>query len=351
MKKIRVYIYPDRTYSLTPDTNPYVSDLVQALQCNGFSVVRSKTAWLGTLDIFLYLHQLDAVLFNWVEEVANRRLGYPQALGLAVLIPLMKLLGIKIIWTMHNKTSHQGRNRRVAAYFRRVLARQANIVLTHSTERIPASEFRSVLHFPIPFRATLPPAEQPAQFTYDLLFWGTMLPYKGIDAFLAYVHEQGLAHRLRIHLQGKCPDADYLQLLKRYETDTITLVNRFTSDGELRQLFAQSRAVGFTYRSESVLSSAALTESLAYRKTVIGPNIGNFRDCAEQGLMYTYNNFDELLRLVDELTRGQRQPISSVALDQYIQAHSWGSYARFLSSQLTAGADVTAPQVTMQPID
>ena len=350
MKKTHVYVYPDRTYSLKPDTNPYVGDLVGALQRNGFLVVRSKTAWLGTLDIFLYLHRLDAVLFNWVEEVANRRLGYPQALGLALLIPVMKLLGIKISWTVHNKTSHQGRNRWIAAYFRKVLARQADIVLTHSTERIPASEFRPVLHFPIPFRATLPPAEQPAQFTYDLLFWGTMLPYKGIDEFLAYVHKQGLAHRLRIHVQGKCPSDDYFQLLKQYETDTITLVNRFTSDEELRQLFAQARVVGFTYRSESVLSSAALTESLAYHKTVIGPNIGNFRDCAEQGLMYTYENFDDLLQTVDELTHGQRSLISSAAIDQYIKAYSWDSYANFLSNQLTVGTDVATPQITTQPI-
>jgi glycosyltransferase involved in cell wall biosynthesis len=350
MKNTQVYVYPDRTYSLKPDTNPYISDLVEALQQNGFSVVRSKTAWLGTMDIFLYLHRLDAVLFNWVEEVASRRLGYPQVLALAVLIPILKLMGIKIVWTVHNKTSHQGRNRRIAAYFRKVLARQADTILTHSTERIPASEFRPVLHFPIPFRATLPPAKQPAQFTYDLLFWGTMLPYKGIDGFLAYVHERGLAHRLRIHVQGKCPDADYFQLLKQYETDTITLVNRFTSDEELRQLFAQSRAVGFTYRSESVLSSAALTESLAYRKTVVGPNIGNFRDCSEEGLIYAYDNFDELLQIVDELTHGQRPLIPSAAIDQYIQAYSWASFAQFLRDQITDLSDADVPQTAIQAI-
>lgn len=350
MENIHVYVYPDRTYSLKPDTNPYISNLVDALQKNGFSVIRSKTAWLGAIDIFLYLSKLDAVSFNWVEEVANRRLGYPQALGLALLIPILKLLDIKIIWTVHNRTNHQGRNRYIAAYFQKVLARKADIVLTHSTERIPASTFRPVLQFPIPFGVTLPPITQPKQFTYDLLFWGTMLPYKGIDRFLAYVHEKGVAHRLRIHVQGKCADAGYFQLLKQYETETITLVNRFTSDEDLHHLFAQTRAVIFTYRSESVLSSAALTESLTYYKTVIGPNIGNFRDCAREGLMYTYENFDELLQIIDELMQGQRELISSAAIRQYMQMHSWDSYACFLRDQLTFAPNVVAPKNTVQTI-
>lgn len=334
MKKLRIYVYPDRSYSLKPDTNPYVKDLANALEASSVVVVHSKTAWLGVIDIFLHLRRTDAVVFNWIEEVANRTMGYVQAIALVFLLPILKVTGVKIIWTVHNKISHNTRNRWISNHFRRTLVRQADIVVAHAKESLQAINAPLVRHYPHPFKDIPTGPLFALSFQYDILIWGTIQPYKGIREFLEYVHEKGHTN-LRICVQGKCPDIAYSQSLKNLETDSIQIVNRFTDDDELKRLFAQARIIVFTYRSESVLSSGALIESLTNYKTVIGPDFGNFRDCAQEGLSYTYTDFDDLIRLVTDLVTHRLPLISEEKIDAFMRQHSWDAYARFLKAQLT----------------
>ena len=155
MKSTKIYVYPDRSYSLNPDTNPYIKDLVDALRSKNTHVVSSRTAWLGVLDIFLYISRIDAVIFNWIEEVANRKMGYLQALGLILLLPFLKLMNIKIIWTIHNKVSHSPPNLWISYYFQKKLLKQADYIVAHSKESTKLSLSSSIVYYPHPFKVDL----------------------------------------------------------------------------------------------------------------------------------------------------------------------------------------------------
>ncbi|QJW88501.1 hypothetical protein HNV11_03490 [Spirosoma taeanense] len=333
MKNIQVYVYPDRSYSLRPDTNPYVSNLAKALEVNQVAVIRSKTAWLGVIDIFLHTRRIDAVVFNWVEEVANRTMGYTQALALVFLLPFLKIMGVKIIWTIHNKVSHSSRNRWLSSYFRKVLNRQADLMIAHSKETTQLQRSSRLIYYPHPFKVSSYKPHFGSNFVYDILFWGTILPYKGIKEFLEYVHDKGHTN-LRILIQGKCSDPVYYQDLQALETNSIRVINRFTSDDELQRLFELSRTVVFTYRQESVLSSGALIESLVNYKLVIGPNFGNFKDFAQEGLAYTYQDFEELIELVNKTIDSPHSVVDIGRINRFIQDHSWESYALFLKTHI-----------------
>lgn len=334
MSTRKVYVYPDRSYSLKPDTNPYIKDLVTALETNGTDVIRSKTAWLGVIDIFLYINKLDAVVFNWVEEVANRTMGYIQVIALLFLIPILRLAKVKIIWTVHNKVSHSPRNRSISTFFRKLLSRESDVIIAHTKENIESLGASNVLYYPHPFKVNYTNEQhEKEEYMYDVLFWGSVLPYKGIKEFLEYVHEYN-CHNLRICIQGKCSDVDYFQSLKSLETKYITINNVFTSYEELKNLFRQSRTVVFTYRPESVLSSGALIESLANYKTVIGPDFGNFKDCQQEGIIYTYSDFGDLVDLLNNLKNNRIPHIPETKIDKYIKNYSWDSYAAFLKGHI-----------------
>ncbi len=337
MKRPKIYVYPDRSYSIRPDTNPYINDLVQALSADEVNVIRSKTAWLGVIDIFLYVHRLDAVVFNWVEEVANRTMGYIQAIALLFLIPVLKLLGVKIIWTVHNKASHNPKNRRISAFFRKMLMDQADVRIAHAREDMQSYGSRTVKYHPHPFRRVESIPITPIHFNYDVLIWGSILPYKGVREFLEFVHKYG-HNKLRIHVQGKCPDLAYYQALQNLTTDSITLSNKFTSDEELKKLMHSSRTIVFTYRSESVLSSGALIESIANYKTVIGPDFGNFKDCQQAGIVYTFTGFHELIDLIYAIKEERLPLINTENIKDYIRTYSWPAYASFLKQQVITEA-------------
>lgn len=333
MYKNQVYVYPDRSFSLKPDTNPYIQDLVTALKAEGTEVVRSRTAWLGSIDIFFYIRSIDAVVFNWIEEVANRKMGYIQAMALLLLIPTLRALGVKIIWTVHNKTSHNPRNRHISNYFREILSRKADIIIAHSKESNEALGVSHVTYYPHPFKVDRHEKPVCAEYEYDILFWGTILPYKGIKEFLDHIKTNGELN-LRICIQGKCPDTDYLKSIKSFESHFITINNVFTSDEDLKYLFQKSRVVVFTYKSESVLSSGALIESLVNYKTVIGPNFGNFKDCEREGLAYTYSDFSDLVEKVIAIRDNSLSLISEQTIENYINNYSWSSYANYLKKQI-----------------
>lgn len=327
-----MYVYPDRSYSIKPDTNPYIKDLVKALEETEVSVVRSKTAWLGVIDIFRYAHRLDAVVFNWVEEVANRTMGHVQAIALIFLIPFLKLSGVKVIWTIHNKVSHSPKNRRIAAYFRKLLMKQADVRIAHTGDvQLPGA--RSIVYYPHPFKQNESTFPTSADSEYDVLVWGSILPYKGIKEFLEAVHARG-DNNLRIHIQGKCPDSTYYQALMSLVTDRITICNKFTSDEELKTLMHASRTVVFTYQSQSVLSSGALIESIANFKTVIGPDFGNFKDCRQEGIAYTFSDFNDLIDSVYAIKEGRLPLIDPNDIEKYIRSYSWLDYAYYLRQQV-----------------
>jgi hypothetical protein len=280
---------------------------------------------------------VDGIVFNWVEEVANRTMGYVQSIALVILLPILKLKKIKIIWTVHNKTSHNLKNKSISTYFRNVLTQQADFIITHSQESAESLHSSRATYYTHPFKVNqteLPSKSTNKGFVYDILFWGSILPYKGIKEFLEYVHEKE-CWNLRILIHGKCPDVDYYQSLKKLETDSIHVINEFVSNSELKTLFELSRTVVFTYRPESVLSSGALIESLANYKTVIGPDFGNFKDCQQEGLLYTYTNYEELINLVTSIIEGQLPFIDNEKISRYVKSHSWESYAHHLKVQLS----------------
>jgi hypothetical protein len=108
-------------------------------------------------------------------------------------------------------------------------------------------------------------------------------------------------------------------------------------EDELPCLLAQSRYVLFAYRARSVLGSAALSRTLAFGKTVIGPDCGAFRALAARGLLYSYRNEKELIRLLSQMQVAPRA-VDETALRHYTEENGWDRFAAFLQEQLEAPA-------------
>src|SRR6476620_7848722 len=141
-KKKALFIYPITNESYRMGGNSYIPNLIAHLSPT-FTVVNKKTN-IGLLDMLLKLPKCDALYFNWIEDVAERRFGFLQVVLLTIILFLAKVFGIKIIWFIHNNISHSPRHAGLKKFIVRRMRNAADVILSHANELtldIPRNRF------------------------------------------------------------------------------------------------------------------------------------------------------------------------------------------------------------------
>ncbi len=330
MKK-KAYIYPITAFEDKIIPNPYLENLMDSLSNEVDFINRTRPSNKGILDITGYYKKIDLLFLNWIEDIPDKKGGMIQVLFFMILTRILIGRKILVIWTMHNKLSHYNTHTRLKKFLFRFLIRNSSLILTHSTEGIRyAGEYhvpdykRKMKFFPHPLEKKF--IEFDDTPTYDVLIWGSVIPYKNIDGFLRYLHEKGIENRYRICIAGKVKPKEYEEIIREYCTNTITLDNRYIPDEELVSLIAKSKAVIFTHAEDSVLSSGALMDSLSFGATVIAPDIAAFKDAREVGLIETFQTFDELVDLLNLNSTAPRK--ENTKLNRFINESTWSQYAK-----------------------
>ena len=115
--------------------NPYQSELAVALEKQGVTVVMSNG--IGRLPI------LGAIRIHGKPNVLHLHWTHPFLLGndcvisifmstcFVVELLIVKLLGIKVIWTVHNLLEHEKRVPQVEIFFNRILVRLYDQLIVH----------------------------------------------------------------------------------------------------------------------------------------------------------------------------------------------------------------------------
>ncbi len=199
-RKRSIYVYPITPYTYQPGSNDYILR-VRDLLDEDFHVV-NKVTRLGIFDILFKLHKCDIIYFNWIADLADKRLGYIQVTVLFFILVVSRLFGIKIAWFIHNDLSHSRTNLWLKKIIRKMMIAFTDITLTHTHEFSFSSRINSLNVFEHPFEPVHPIEDAPA-FEYDVLIWGSVSPYKGILDFVQYNHASNALDNLRILITGK----------------------------------------------------------------------------------------------------------------------------------------------------
>jgi beta-1,4-mannosyltransferase len=183
-------------------------------------------------------------------------------------------------------------------------------------------ERESVFYFPHPLKKT--DLEKTVPDT-DILIWGSIAPYKGIDVFLEHLQQKNMLDKYKIVICGKILSSDYEKKLQSYQRPNIKIINKFLDFEKLKIWIGRARIVLFTYHKNSVLSSGALMDSIACKAFVLGPHTGAFKDLAEMEIIESYQNMEEIPDTLDAMLRkGQKNRGS---LDTFIRDHSWEKFS------------------------
>lgn len=325
MKKI--FLFP--TLPTSGSLNSYLSDFSKALSKKADVVNANTRTNSATIDLLKNCFRADVFIFNWIENTPFKRMGTIQTLVFLLLIfPVLKLRKAKVYWVFHNFTSHQGKNY-LSEVIKSIMMKHSDVIITHSKQALeylynntPAKVKKLFANHPIKNREMV---QRGKPYFYDILIWGSIEPYKGIVEFLEFLKENNST--LKVKVIGKCKDQNYnnkiLSLLSQY----ISYENRIASFEEIKELIGISKFVLFPYLKQSVSSSGALMDTISFGGSAIGPERGSFLDMQEEGICYTFKQYEDVVKIVSD---NQQKPLKRIK--NFIASNTWDKFAEKILS-------------------
>lgn len=332
-KKLTLFIYPNIVNN--KNVNPYMSLQYKALS-KYFKIVNIADSDKPTLLSLIKHTNCNYYILNWPENVIFKKFGYIQFIILIIILNLILLKGAKIIWILHNITPHEGTNFCTKILYS-FLLKKTSLIVSHSMLGLKYLNKNSVtkhIFIPHPFNDELKnmceyPNEAKEKI-YDILIWGSILPYKGILEFICFLNEKNI-NSLRIKIVGKCNNNDYKEKLYTAIklSSNISFEDRYLDFNELNTLISQSRYTLFPYIGDSVSSSGALMDSLLFGASVIGPYMGAFKDMKDLNLCFCFKKYDDIIRIIDKNIY-----IDKNTINNFIDENTWTEFAKKVVKEL-----------------
>lgn len=217
----------------------------------------------------------------------------------------------------------------------RFMMKHADLIVTHAREGIevirgqyPPAVTRTIfLHHPTKNRISN--RDIPSNPESDLLIWGTITRYKGVLEFVRFA----IRHHwdLRIKIIGRCASVELQEELEQVTKGHpyITFEDRNIPFEELETEIQKARFVLIPYAPESILSSGILMDSLSFGAQVIGPNVGSFKDYAQEPLInvFTFDSFSDIPSIVNKANK----PLNINDYRTFLNSHDWNTFGKTFS--------------------
>ncbi|WP_028296512.1 glycosyltransferase [Olivibacter sitiensis] len=291
-----------RNIIFSPDSNPenkYIETLVGGLRERGYQV----SALDDLFSSWAHFRSIDLVHLNWFENLHKDRM-YKSLFRKFFVLIVLKLFGKKIVWTMHNRESHEKDTGKWSNWLTNLLCRWSDAIVIHSHLSLQILAIKNkklaekVIYVPHPnfvdaYGSSLE-QERIHEGPLRLLFLGAVKPYKNIEMLLSVCARIGKDVELKIC--GNPSAKDYANELKKRAANSlnITFDFRFIPDMEIPDLMAEADLLVFPYDLASSLNSGSVYLAFSYQRSVICPSIGSIMDLSEEAkskvLTYSYKN-------------------------------------------------------------
>lgn len=327
----KLYYYPALPKS-GKYPNHYSSYYREALS-NYFKIIdtRPLKGFLLPLQLTIVAWKANVYIFNWIENFPYRHFRYIQYALLIICFRIIKWRKKKLIWMFHNIHPHSNTNKYTESIMT-YLFNNASLIIAHSKE---AADFaqqkttRKVIYRCHPITSLLDNTSSIESHNnkYDVLIWGSILPYKGIPEFLSYLNS--IHSQLSVYVVGKSDDEKLTKAIYAECGEYISFSNKHLDFQELKSLIKDSKYVVFPYIGSSVSSSGALIDTIAMGGNPVGPNKGAFKDLSEEGCCHVYNNYEDLITILESDIKIDKQSVSV-----FTQKNSWINYVKSIINEL-----------------
>ncbi len=256
--------------------------------------------------------------YHWLEfQDAKSLSGMPWKL---LWILLFKLIGGKLIWTIHNEEPHDQKFLKMHLFLHKMMARLANAVHVHcatagkrmSTKlNVPLTKFYIIPHPSFP-ASSLPKKEaiDTLNKTFGLnltlkkplaLIFGQISHYKHIEDILVDFHKDESIQFLVVGTIKKGNEelgARLKQLSQTYSH--IHLVDTFISDSLLPFLFNATDVCLFNYKQ--LLTSGGIHMALSYNIDIIAPKLGCIAELESNPSVFLFETNSERNAMIRKIS-------------------------------------------------
>lgn len=301
--------------------NPYQKLLLNHLQDLGVEVKDGRTYRIFSL--------LRSTFSHWKPDILHLHWHHPFLLGsnmtktiiksvsfIAELL-ILKLIGVKIVWTVHNIISHEKNFEFLELFFTKFLAKLCNKIIVHSPsakrEVVKTYRTRESLIMVIPhgnyikcYQNVVSKAQAKNKLQLKVekivfLYFGLIRPYKGVpelvEAFKKLNYPQA-----KLLIVGKPFNNEIAHdILKRCEeNENIETFFEFIPDDEIQTYMNAADVVVLPYRD--FLTSGAVILAMSFGKPIIGPAIGCMLDILDikGSIMYNPLETESLLKAMEK---------------------------------------------------
>lgn len=315
--------------------NQYISILTQGIIRNGF-LISPLDDLFKSRSHFISIQLVHLNWFENLDESSNASM-WKSFVRKTVAVLAIKASGKKLVWTMHNRLSHEKGSGKLSRVLVKLILKSADAVVIHcaKTELILREIYPKfsgqILSIPHPhFIGTYGPMTDLPEIQQEplkLLFIGAVKPYKNLELLIRVCREFGKAVHLTI--SGKPSTPAYSHELQGVATGAaqVDLKLGFVEDQEIPSLIGNSDLLVLPYDLRSSLNSGTVILAFSYARTVICPRIGTIDELPEgQPELFTYTYESELeheqkLRnaILEALELKKRDPLRLLQMGKEMQ--------------------------------
>lgn len=287
--------------------NPYLENLSDGIESNGVDVTVVGDGSTYIFSLLRASRTADIVHVHWLEGLYKGS-GTHETLIKSLLLPidllLAQLLGVTVVWTVHNVKPHEAAYPQLYGALGHLVSRVATAIHVHDESTV--NEIVDAYRLPSSIRQkceVVPHGnyienypnnvdQEEARSELDIdsdetvyLFLGLIRPYKGvpevIEAFTALDEEDS-----RLIIAGKPDSEDYDRQLSRLVSadDRIEYRPEFIPEDKLQLYFNAADVAVFPFRS--VLTSGSVLLSLSFGCPTVVPRIGNVGKLSQGTVSY-----------------------------------------------------------------
>jgi len=330
MKKLKVYYFPpeDRKNGYK---NPYSINFLESIKPY-FRIVNKRSQIYKILPKGLNLAFMSCsaniYIISWLESICFGKIALLQFISSIIALNILKIRKVKIIWIYHNIHPHQGNNR-LSKAIQTFLFNNSSLIISHSIE---ASNYaKKFAKCPVIYKCHPIKKIETKKYNniidHDIFIWGSILPYKGILEFI--IEHRKRQSQLTVYILGKCNDITLSKSINEACNQYIIYENRIADFSEIASNIQKSKFILFPYIGDCISSSGALIDTIAMNGIPVGPNKGAFIDLAKENLCITYNNYNELFKILSE-----NKLVNHNNNKSFIENNSWEKFGTFLQESI-----------------
>lgn len=293
--------------------NPYQQELVAALdECGAHVILCSfntlpilRAVWAHGRPDILHLHWTDGFIVadNWPKTIL-------KTLRFFIELIVIKIMGIKVVWTIHNLSNHEKNNSRYESFVNRILVRIYDRLIVHCLAAMKSAvNLYKMNGGTVGKVKVVPHGNYVNSYQNDtskhiarnklgykeedilFLFLGSVRPYKGIfeliDAF-----SNVKSSRAKLLIAGKpADDSMKNELLLRCQDDgRINAHLQYIEDNEVQIYMNSADVTVFPYTD--ILTSGSVLLAMSFGKAIIVPQIGCISETLDSQGAFLYNPHD-----------------------------------------------------------